>query len=208
MAALRDDIAARIGDDAIHRVGGMGSGTPIRVLCRHAPAPVAGWSDAVSIEVKATAAACPAPGDTIDIAGDGVFGVRTPPVPIARSGLWWTVLALAGDGTGPAGTRAEPITIQVRVPGAADGGGGTASDAWADLVAVYAEVAPLSGEESVVAGQLGARTLWRFRIVRRAGITADARLLWRGRVFNLRATPDPGPAALWMDLTAEEGVLA
>lgn len=92
-----------------------------------------------------------------------------------------------------------------RVP---DGGGGwTAS--WAALCFAWAKAVPLSGTERDAAEQVAAQITHRFTVRRSqalADITAADRILWQGRVFNIRRIADAGARPSFLDVDAEAGV--
>lgn len=86
-----------------------------------------------------------------------------------------------------------------RIP---DGGGGY-DEEWETYAAEWAWVKPLSGQERYQAQQTAATANYRIRIHYRDDIDAADRILWRGKLLNIRFPADAGPRALWLDIDAE-----
>lgn len=102
-----------------------------------------------------------------------------------------------------AGELTERITIQgeTRTP---DGYGGYTVE-WTDVATVWARVVPLRGREQIEAQQLGASQMYRVTIRNRA-VDPAQRIMWRGRVLNIREAPEVGSRALYKEILAEGGV--
>jgi len=91
-----------------------------------------------------------------------------------------------------AGKLRHLITIQVKSTGR-DACGGDLPAAWQTFKEnVRASVEPLQGREFMSASGERAEVTTRFRIRYLAGVTASMRVLFEGRVFELKAPPiDP-----------------
>ncbi len=80
--------------DALHRAGGEGSGTPVRVI-RKAPDQLANFGDSrfvtdtLTIDLRVAEVPTLAQGDTIEIAGE-LFEVRSEPVRDRERLVWST----------------------------------------------------------------------------------------------------------------------
>lgn len=99
------------------------------------------------------------------------------------------------------GSMDQRIELQrlSRIP---DGGGGY-SEEWATYAEVWAEVRPLSGRERYQAQQVEASANYRIRIYNRDDISPADRILWRGKLLNIRFIADAGSRALYLDIDAE-----
>lgn len=97
----------------------------------------------------------------------------------------------------------ERIRIEMPVENA-DGQGGTLRS-WTELCSCFAEVVPLYSDasEREIAGQLTMRALYRIVIRVRTDIKADMRIIWRSKIFNIRAVVE---SAASVDMIVEEGV--
>lgn len=98
----------------------------------------------------------------------------------------------------------QRVTIQAQAR--TDDGAGGAAVAWADIARVWAKVQPLSGKERLEAQQLEAPVMYRVTIRNRADVTADMRILWRGKAMNIRVIPEAGPRPIYLTLDCETGV--
>ncbi len=103
-----------------------------------------------------------------------------------------------------AGRLRERVTIErpVRV---SDGTGGE-SVSWAALGTVWAEVASLAGSEVTQAERDEARGRYTVTMRHRDDVIADMRLVWRGKVLNIRGLRDPDGRRRWLAVSAEGGV--
>lgn len=93
------------------------------------------------------------------------------------------------------------IEARLRVP---DDGGG-ASKTWAMLAEVWAAIEPAGGSERVDADQLAGRVTHVIQM--RAGgpaVRPDMRIVWQGRVFEIRSVIDMGERKRWIEISAEE----
>lgn len=61
--------------------------------------------------------------------------------------------------------------------------------AWADFATEWAAAEPDRGREFFVAQQLEAAEPIRFRLRYRADVTATMRVLWRGKIYDIKAPP-------------------
>lgn len=90
-----------------------------------------------------------------------------------------------------------------------DGGGGY-ERAWEDVADVWAEIAPFEARttqmETLQDMRLQSRLTHRITLRYRAGVTADQRILYGERVFNIRAVINPLEADAFLVVLAEEGV--
>lgn len=100
-----------------------------------------------------------------------------------------------------AGQLDQRIALQrlTRIP---DGGGGYAED-WQTYATVWAYVRPMSGRERYQAQQLEAAANYRITIRYRADIDPADRILWRGKILNIRFIANAGPRDLYLTLDAE-----
>ncbi|MEX2990331.1 phage head closure protein [Serratia fonticola] len=72
--------------------------------------------------------------------------------------------------------------------------------------AIYAEVYPLSAKEFVATQATKNVITTRFTIRYRADITADCRLLFRGKIYNIEGVlPDPVSGLEYLTLPCSEG---
>ncbi len=92
-----------------------------------------------------------------------------------------------------------------------DGSGGYIAT-WTPLGTLWADVAARSGREDFVAGEITPRVKYRI-LVRAAPVGAtsrprpDQRFRDGERVFNILTVAEADPRALYLDISAEEGVL-
>jgi hypothetical protein len=83
---------SNIGEDAIWRTGGIGSGLPVRVI-RKSPDKIVGFGDSravmpsVLIDVRASEAREPAAGDTVEIEGS-IFDIIAEPTTDTLRLVW------------------------------------------------------------------------------------------------------------------------
>ena len=78
---------------------------------------------------------------------------------------------------------------------------------WVDVVKAWAAIEPLSGREFIAAQAVQSEVVGRIVIRRRADITAQMRVLYRGQVFNIHAVlPDPKSGLEYLTLPYSEGV--
>lgn len=100
-----------------------------------------------------------------------------------------------------AGKMDQRIELQ-RLDRIPDGGGGY-SEEWATYAEVWAEVLPLSGRERYQAQQTAASANYRIRIYNRPDVLPADRIVWRGKIMNIRFPADAGPRELFLMIDAE-----
>lgn len=89
-----------LGRDAVWRAGGIGDGTPVRVI-RKRPDQVVGFGDSravvptVLVDVRRGEVPMPASGDTVEIEGETFAVIATPTIDAER--LIWTCEASPQD---------------------------------------------------------------------------------------------------------------
>lgn len=82
-----------------------------------------------------------------------------------------------------------------------DGGGGfTAS--WQEVAEIYADIAELTGGESLDAGQLAAVTPCRITILYRGDVTPAQRLATGSRIYDIVSARDPDGSKAWLEIIA------
>ena len=96
------------------------------------------------------------------------------------------------------------VTIQEEVA-TPDGGGGYALG-WADVATLWAKVEPLSARERLFAEKLDGVVTHRVVVRFRDDITAAMRVLYEGRLFNIRGVLETGERERFTEILAEEGV--
>ena len=102
------------------------------------------------------------------------------------------------------GELRRQVTIQAEAP-SADAGGGYAL-AWISVATVWASITPLSGTERFNDAGLQSQVSHRVRIRYLADVTADMRILYGTRLFNIHAVLNTDESNRWLDLLVEEGV--
>lgn len=102
-----------------------------------------------------------------------------------------------------AGALRERVTLQapVRTP---DGAGG-ADVTWSDVATVWASVMALSGRERPAGERMEARRIVQVLIRYRSDVTATKRLLWQGRVLDIRTMCDIDGKRHTLMIDCEEG---
>lgn len=101
-----------------------------------------------------------------------------------------------------AGDLRERVTIE-RPLRTADGAGG-ADVTWETLASVWAEVATLGGSELTLGERTEARAAHRVTIRFRDDVTAEMRLVWRGKALDIRGLR-PDAKRQWLTIDAEGG---
>lgn len=96
--------------------------------------------------------------------------------------------------------------IRIEAKARVEDAGGGAAEAWTLVAAVWAQAWPVSGRERAEAQQVEASTLMRFKVRRRADVTAGMRIVWQGRAHNIRFVADAGSRAPFLTIDAEAGV--
>lgn len=99
------------------------------------------------------------------------------------------------------GSMDQRIELQ-RATRTPDGGGGHTEE-WVTYATVWASVRPMSGRERYHAQQTQASANYRIKLYNRADIDPADRILWRGRVLNIRFLADAGPRDLYLTIDAE-----
>jgi SPP1 family predicted phage head-tail adaptor len=102
-----------------------------------------------------------------------------------------------------AGRLRERVVIEAPIR-AGDGAGGTMVT-WTPLATMWAEMRMLTGAEVTLGERDEARSPVIATIRFRDDVTAEMRLVWRGRALNIRALRDPDGARRWLELRAEGG---
>lgn len=107
--------------------------------------------------------------------------------------------------------RAGDLNQRVRlekVEQVEDGGGGWV-DSWVPAAPpLWAEVLPLNGVERLQAEQVASQVSYRVALRWRPDITNHMRIIWRGRVLEIVAVADAGPAAfLELDCKTDPGAV-
>ena len=95
----------------------------------------------------------------------------------------------------------ERVTIEqiTRTP---DGQGGY-TEAWSAVDTVWAMVRPKSGYERAQSGQVDAPVTYLVVIRYRSGMSETNRLLWRGKILNIRFIHDPGPRRQFLPIDCD-----
>jgi SPP1 family predicted phage head-tail adaptor len=105
-----------------------------------------------------------------------------------------------------AGMLRQTADIQRRVLSPKDEGGGSPLEWETFAEDVRCAILPLSGSEQLHAMQMEARVTHRIVMRYLAGVTADMRLVWGTRYFNLRVILNVEERNRWYDIRADEGV--
>lgn len=98
----------------------------------------------------------------------------------------------------------QRVTLQQesRTPDTAGG----ASLSWVDVATLWAEVTPFPGSEALQAQKLTGSALYRVVLRYKDAVTADMRLVFKGRVLNIRSLRNVGERDRRLEIMAEEGV--
>ena len=102
------------------------------------------------------------------------------------------------------GKLRSQVTLQTNTQ-TRDAGGGYA-DSWAGTATLWARIEPLSGRERLAAQQIEDTVTHRVTIRYRSGVSAQQRIAFGVRVFNIRAVLDVDERNEWLELLCEEGV--
>lgn len=90
---------------------------------------------------------------------------------------------------------------------AGDGMGGGPVSGWATAGEIWASVLPLSASESERHGKARSLSVYRFRVLTEAisaiDVTPAHRLVWGGRIFDVREVRAPPPSSPFTDMIAE-----
>lgn len=85
-----------------------------------------------------------------------------------------------------------------------DGSGGVIRE-WENVADLWANIEPLSSKEQLRGQQLQASCTHRFTIRYRSDVTAAQRILYNGRIFNIRGVLNPLHKGELIEILAEEG---
>lgn len=85
-----------------------------------------------------------------------------------------------------------------------DDAGGYSRD-WKDIAALWAEIIPMHGDERSIAGNLQADITHKILLRYREGVTADMRLLFDKRAFNIRSVINTHEKNETLELYVSEG---
>ena len=84
-----------------------------------------------------------------------------------------------------------------------DGYGGVVDAGWGEVGRAWASVEPLRGREAIANMAVTPSQTWRIWVRRDVEITAAHRILWGGRILNVREAPDPRREA-YRQIVAED----
>jgi SPP1 family predicted phage head-tail adaptor len=96
--------------------------------------------------------------------------------------------------------------IMIQQPDNTSDDAGGIVKSWADLSPAWAEIEPLSAGESFQAERMQSATIHRITIRFRDDVTTAMRILFEGRIFNIRAITNLLERDILLELLAEEGV--
>lgn len=103
-----------------------------------------------------------------------------------------------------AGQFDQRVTIQARSAGV--DAHGQASETWADVAEVWAQVTPLRGREYFAAGQIQSPADVRMRIRHRGDIDTAHRIVWRGVPHDIVSVADMMAHSEALELLCVAGV--
>jgi SPP1 family predicted phage head-tail adaptor len=95
------------------------------------------------------------------------------------------------------------ITIQRQVKTGTDAMGGFITD-WTDVCRVFAAIWPKSAKELVKDQQPMGEITHRIRVRYRRGVTAQCRVKYKNRYFNITGIVNPDEDNEWLDLLCKE----
>mgnify|MGYP003645632261 CR=1 FL=1 len=98
----------------------------------------------------------------------------------------------------------QPYTFEsvTRVPD--DQGGYTTT--WATFAAVTGFIKPTSGKEMILDDHINTENLKKFSFEYVAGITADMRILFNSKYYNIHSVASIQESTVWVDVIASESV--
>lgn len=102
------------------------------------------------------------------------------------------------------GTLRKRVTLQAETP-TTDNAGGYAL-AWTNVMSVWAEIKPASGQKIFIDGHLEGHVTHHVTMRYQSGITTDMRMTYGNRLFNIRAVLNTDESNRWIELLVEEGV--
>ena len=77
---------------------------------------------------------------------------------------------------------------------------------WKEIASPWVAIEPISGREFLAAAAERAEVTTRITMYYRADVTAAARIVYRGKVYNIKAAlPDPDTGLEWLTLMCTEG---
>ena len=101
------------------------------------------------------------------------------------------------------GDLRKRVTLQTESSVSDNAGGYTLS--WADVATVWADIVPTSMSEVIMAQRLEGHVTHRVTIRYRSDITADMRVMYGARIFNVRGYMNKDENNRWIELLVEEG---
>ncbi len=96
------------------------------------------------------------------------------------------------------------VTLEKKILTADNGGGYSAS--WEQIAVLWAEIQRIKGGEGQIYGKVNASATHLFRLRYRSDITAEMRLCYDNRIFNIRAIHNSEERDRMLNIYAEEGV--
>jgi SPP1 family predicted phage head-tail adaptor len=81
---------------------------------------------------------------------------------------------------------------------------GNVRETWADVATVWAAFEPIRGREYFQAASVNAENTVRFRIRYRQGVTPTMRVVYGGRVFDIKSVIDVNERHLEIELMCQE----
>ena len=108
----------------------------------------------------------------------------------------------AGEGEGGIGALRHRVKIEAPTHTPTDGGG--ALEVWGVVAVVSAEIKPLSGREVFEGDRMLSRDQFDIRIRFRDDVTAAMRIVFGGRVFDIRHVEDVEMRGRWLVCLCEE----
>ncbi|MFT9848514.1 phage head closure protein [Aneurinibacillus sp. REN35] len=81
---------------------------------------------------------------------------------------------------------------------------GIVTEAWNDVATVWASAEPLRGREYFAAAAVNQENIVRFRIRYRPGVTSEMRVVYGGRLFDIKSVIDVNERHRELQLMAEE----
>lgn len=103
-----------------------------------------------------------------------------------------------------AGLLSQRITLQTNTP--TRGTDGASLDSWADTVTVWAKKAHRSSREFMAAQTINAETTDLFTIRYRSGVTAQMRVKYGTRYYDIIGAPDPDGKQIELQILCKETV--
>ncbi len=101
------------------------------------------------------------------------------------------------------GNLRKRVTFQSETP-TTDSAGGYAL-VWTDVANAWAEIKPASGNQYFVDGHLESHITHHITLRYQSGITAEMRMIYNNRLFNIRAVLNTDESNRWLELLVEEG---